>query len=109
MRAGLALPPPLPFLLPLLPLLLLLLLLRLRRRPSPLLRHNPHPAPHTHRDLGQFRFLKRLLLVHGRANYKRVSLVVLYSLYKNCTLVSAMFCFCAYNGWSGTGASRVTE
>lgn len=53
-------------------------------------------------SIAQFRFLKRLLLVHGRANYKRVSLVVLYSLYKNCVLVSAMFCFCAYAGWTGT-------
>ena len=86
--------------------------------------------------IAQFRFLKRLILVHGRANYKRVSLVVsylysyvcacvcmhacmytcviltltlshtiqvvLYSLYKNCVLVSSMFCFGAYTGWTGT-------
>jgi phospholipid-transporting ATPase len=52
--------------------------------------------------IAQFRFLKRLLLVHGRANYKRVSVVVLYSLYKNCVLVSSMFCYGAYTGWTGT-------
>ena len=28
--------------------------------------------------------------------------VVLYSLYKNCVLVSSMFCFGAYTGWTGT-------
>lgn len=28
--------------------------------------------------LGQFRYLTRLLLVHGRWNYKRVSMVMLY-------------------------------
>mmetsp|Transcript_14794 Transcript_14794/g.21547 ORF Transcript_14794/g.21547 Transcript_14794/m.21547 type:complete len:590 (-) Transcript_14794:434-2203(-) len=52
--------------------------------------------------IAQFRFLKRLLLVHGRANYKRISLVVLYSLYKNCVLVSTMFCYGAFTGWTGT-------
>ena len=52
--------------------------------------------------IAQFRFLKRLLLVHGRSNYKRVSIVVLYSLYKNCVLVSSMFCYGAYTGWTGT-------
>jgi hypothetical protein len=31
----------------------------------------------------QFRFLERLLLVHGRYNYKRVSRMVTYFFYKN--------------------------
>ena len=57
--------------------------------------------------IAQFRFLKRLLLVHGRANYKRVSLVVLYSLYKNCVLVSSMFCYGAYTGWTGSVTPRL--
>ncbi|EKX38131.1 hypothetical protein GUITHDRAFT_43842, partial [Guillardia theta CCMP2712] len=52
--------------------------------------------------IAQFRFLKRLLLVHGRSNYKRVSVVVMYSLYKNCTLVSTLFAFGTYSGWTGT-------
>eukprot|EP00960_Hanusia_phi_P007272 207099-Hanusia_phi.AAC.6 len=52
--------------------------------------------------IAQFRFLKRLLLVHGRSNYKRVSIVVMYSLYKNCTLVSTLFAFGTYSGWTGT-------
>jgi len=31
-----------------------------------------------------------------------ISLVVLYSLYKNCVLVSTMFCYGAFTGWTGT-------
>ena len=34
--------------------------------------------------IAQFRFLQKLLLYHGRANYQRVALVVLYSFYKHC-------------------------
>ena len=33
--------------------------------------------------IGRFRFLKRLLLVHGRANYRRMSKLVCYMFYKN--------------------------
>lgn len=32
--------------------------------------------------IAQFRYLKRLLLVHGRTNYRRASVLILYSLYK---------------------------
>jgi class 3 adenylate cyclase/phosphoserine phosphatase len=52
--------------------------------------------------LGQFRFLKRLLLVHGRWNHKRVSNLILYSFYKNITVVLSLFYFCFSNGFSGT-------
>ncbi len=41
--------------------------------------------------IAQFRFLKRLLLVHGRWNYARISKVVLYMFYKNITLVLAQY------------------
>jgi len=51
--------------------------------------------------IAQFRFLTRLLLVHGRWNYRRLSKVVLYSFYKNIALtVSTMF-FQIFCGWSG--------
>lgn len=51
--------------------------------------------------IAQFRFLTRLLLVHGRWNYRRLSKVVLYSFYKNIALtVSTMF-FQFFCGWSG--------
>ncbi|POM73128.1 Phospholipid-transporting ATPase, partial [Phytophthora palmivora] len=52
--------------------------------------------------IAQFRFLERLLLVHGRYNYQRISKVILYSFYKNCALVIALFLFNFYNGQSGT-------
>eukprot|EP00959_Pyramimonas_sp_CCMP1952_P083172 1738222-Pyramimonas_sp.AAC.1 len=34
-------------------------------------------------SIGQFRFLAKLLLVHGRWNYRRIVRVVLYFFYKN--------------------------
>jgi phospholipid-transporting ATPase len=52
--------------------------------------------------IAQFRFLERLLLVHGRFNYRRVSKVILYSFYKNVALVIALFLFNFFNGQSGT-------
>jgi phospholipid-transporting ATPase len=52
--------------------------------------------------VAQFRFLKRLLLVHGRYNYRRMCKVVLYSFYKNLVLVSGLFFFLLYSGFSGT-------
>jgi magnesium-transporting ATPase (P-type) len=52
--------------------------------------------------IAQFRFLERLLLVHGRYNYRRVSKVILYSFYKNVALVIALFLFNFHNGQSGT-------
>ncbi|XP_024362425.1 probable phospholipid-transporting ATPase 8 isoform X2 [Physcomitrium patens] len=36
--------------------------------------------------IGQFRFLERLLLVHGRWCYRRVSLMILYFFYKVCIM-----------------------
>lgn len=52
--------------------------------------------------ISQFRFLKRLVLVHGRNNYKRISKVILYSFYKNISLVIMLFLFNFFNGQSGT-------
>jgi magnesium-transporting ATPase (P-type) len=52
--------------------------------------------------IAQFRFLKRLLLVHGRWNYRRHSKTVLYSFYKNLVLVMTLFFFLFYCGFSGT-------
>merc|ERR1719183_3446895 len=37
--------------------------------------------------IAQFRFLERLLLVHGRWNFRRISKVINYSFYKNLVLV----------------------
>eukprot|EP00753_Platysulcus_tardus_P014724 PLAT4437.5.p2 GENE.PLAT4437.5~~PLAT4437.5.p2 ORF type:complete len:1302 (-),score=768.67 PLAT4437.5:273-4115(-) len=52
--------------------------------------------------IAQFRFLKQLLLVHGRSNYKRISKVILYSFYKNSALVLVLFFYNFYNAVSGT-------
>jgi phospholipid-transporting ATPase len=41
--------------------------------------------------IGQFRYLRKLLLVHGAWSYQRVSKVVLYSFYKNITLYMTQF------------------
>ncbi|KAL3664634.1 hypothetical protein V7S43_010383 [Phytophthora oleae] len=51
--------------------------------------------------IAQFRFLTRLVLLHGRCNYKRVCKVIRYSFYKNIALVISLFVFNFYNGQSG--------
>ncbi|ETW08630.1 hypothetical protein H310_01166 [Aphanomyces invadans] len=51
--------------------------------------------------IGQFRFLSRLILVHGRWNYRRVSIVILFSFYKNMALIMTLFAYSFLNGHSG--------
>eukprot|EP01119_Soliformovum_irregulare_P013335 TRINITY_DN3531_c0_g1_i3.p1 TRINITY_DN3531_c0_g1~~TRINITY_DN3531_c0_g1_i3.p1 ORF type:complete len:1154 (-),score=411.04 TRINITY_DN3531_c0_g1_i3:48-3509(-) len=51
--------------------------------------------------IAQFRFLVRLLLVHGRWSYRRTSKVILYSFYKNVLLQFTQFYFVFLNGYSG--------
>uniref|UniRef100_K3WGR7 Phospholipid-transporting ATPase n=1 Tax=Globisporangium ultimum (strain ATCC 200006 / CBS 805.95 / DAOM BR144) TaxID=431595 RepID=K3WGR7_GLOUD len=51
--------------------------------------------------IGQFRFLQRLLFVHGRWAYRRVTKLMSYMLYKNVTYVLTTFwfgCFCGFSG-----------
>ena len=43
--------------------------------------------------IGQFRFLRGLLLVHGRQNYRRFSIFVLYMLYINTAFVITLFMY----------------
>ena len=52
-------------------------------------------------SLAQFRFLTRLLLVHGSRSYQRMSKVILYTFYKNIALYFVQFWFCLWNGYSG--------
>lgn len=52
--------------------------------------------------IAQFRFLENLLLQHGRMNYNRIAVVILYSFYKNCVLVTMLFWFNFFNGFSGS-------
>uniref|UniRef100_A0A7S2WGS7 Phospholipid-transporting ATPase n=1 Tax=Rhizochromulina marina TaxID=1034831 RepID=A0A7S2WGS7_9STRA len=51
--------------------------------------------------IGQFRFLKSLLLVHGRWNLRRCALLTLYLFYKNAVLVLPQFYFGFYSLMSG--------
>lgn len=41
--------------------------------------------------IGQFRYLRKLLLVHGSWSYYRISKVILYSFYKNIALFMTQF------------------
>ncbi len=51
--------------------------------------------------IGRFRFLRRLLLVHGRWNYTRMSKLVLYMFWKNIFFVMTQFAFQFVNGFTG--------
>lgn len=51
--------------------------------------------------VSQFFYLHRLLLVHGRWGYRRVSWLVCYYFYKNIVLVFAELPFAVENGYSG--------
>ena len=51
--------------------------------------------------ISQFRFLQRLLFVHGRYGYNRVSKMICYYFYKNVILVFCEIYFAFYNGFSG--------
>jgi phospholipid-transporting ATPase len=53
-------------------------------------------------SIAQFRFLKRLLLVHGRWNYRRICKVVVYSFYKNFCITLVLFYYTFSTGYSGT-------
>ena len=52
--------------------------------------------------LGRFHFLSKLVLVHGRANYRRLCYVVLYSFYKNLVSQWISFLFSWENLFTGT-------
>jgi hypothetical protein len=51
--------------------------------------------------IAQFRFLVKLLLVHGHWSYDRLANMILYFFYKNSFLVYVIFFYQIYNGFSG--------
>lgn len=51
--------------------------------------------------IGQFRFLARLMVVHGRWSYKRLSKMVLYTIYKNSLLTLCELYWATYSAYSG--------
>ncbi|KAH7569588.1 hypothetical protein JRO89_XS06G0199500 [Xanthoceras sorbifolium] len=52
-------------------------------------------------SLPQFRFLERLLIVHGHWCYKRISKMVLYFVYKNIAFGLTLFYYEVYTSFSG--------
>ncbi|KAN0083007.1 hypothetical protein V8E54_002095 [Elaphomyces granulatus] len=52
-------------------------------------------------SIAQFRYLRKLLLVHGAWSYQRISRVILYSFYKNITLNMTQFWYAFQNAFSG--------
>ncbi|OZJ05495.1 hypothetical protein BZG36_01897 [Bifiguratus adelaidae] len=51
--------------------------------------------------ISQFRFLRKLLLVHGSWAYQRLSKMIFYYFYKNIALYLTQFWFAFFNGFSG--------
>ncbi|KAJ2220146.1 aminophospholipid translocase, partial [Coemansia sp. RSA 485] len=51
--------------------------------------------------IAQFRYLRKLLLVHGAWSYHRLSKMILFSFYKNITLYITQFWFALFNVFSG--------
>lgn len=51
--------------------------------------------------IAQFKFLRRLVMVHGRWNYRRLCKCILYSFYKNIVLTFMLFFYGFYSGFSG--------
>ncbi|KAL9239427.1 hypothetical protein vseg_013751 [Gypsophila vaccaria] len=54
--------------------------------------------------IAQFRFLERLLLVHGHWSYRRISLMICYFFYKNILFGFTLFYYEAYTSFSGEPA-----
>jgi len=50
--------------------------------------------------VAQFKYLRHLLLVHGRWSYKRTAKLVLYSFYKNATLSLCLFWYMLFSLYS---------
>ena len=53
-------------------------------------------------SIGQFRFLKNLMFIHGREAYRRNSYCILYMFYKNVLYVLPIFYFGFLSEFSGT-------
>ncbi|MCO5600309.1 hypothetical protein L7F22_054419 [Adiantum nelumboides] len=51
--------------------------------------------------ISQFKYLRKLLLVHGSWSYARLSKMILYSFYKNITLYMTLFWYSFQNSFSG--------
>ena len=52
-------------------------------------------------SIGQFKFLKTLLFVHGRESYRRNSFLILYNFYRNVLYSSTQYFSGYYSAFSG--------
>lgn len=52
-------------------------------------------------SISQFRYLRKLLLVHGSWSYQRLSKLILFSFYKNITFALCLFWYSWFNDFSG--------
>jgi len=52
-------------------------------------------------SISQFKFLKKLLLIHGRYSYRRLGYIILYTFYKNILFFMLQFWYVFMNGYSG--------
>jgi len=52
--------------------------------------------------IAEFKLLRRLLLYHGRENYRRNSYMIIHNFYKNIIFVTVYFWFGFFSGFSGT-------
>ncbi|KAG2047798.1 ATPase, P-type, K/Mg/Cd/Cu/Zn/Na/Ca/Na/H-transporter, partial [Suillus hirtellus] len=52
--------------------------------------------------IAQFRFLKKLLLVHGHWSYARNGIMIVNFFYKNIVCIGVLWWFQIYCGWSST-------
>jgi phospholipid-translocating P-type ATPase (flippase) len=52
--------------------------------------------------VGSFSCISTLILVHGRASFRRISLCVMYCMYKNALLVFILLCYSSFTGCSGS-------
>lgn len=55
-------------------------------------------------SIAQFRYLERLLLVHGHWCYRRIAMMICYFFYKNIAFGFTLFWFEAYTSFSGQAA-----
>lgn len=59
-------------------------------------------------SFGQFRYLERLLLVHGRWSYLRISKFLRYFFYKNFAFTLCHFWFAFFSGFSAQVEKQLT-
>ena len=59
-------------------------------------------------SFAKFKFLERLLLVHGRWSHHRNAYLILYTYYKNLALCCLQIFFAFFNGFTGTVRERGT-